>query len=132
MLPGEAPLPCFIRADAAKGAFWTAYRNRFTHVYAFDPAFPGKDWHPEDRERPEGEDVLLGIARGLNSCDSWQVFMSFQPPHVWSFKGLKHARLVERIQSMHMRVSHESKTAYVYLRDPSVPFVDDGVSDYTS
>ena len=113
-----APAPTFEQADASVPAFWaTPLARSLTHVYAFDPAFPGKDIGPaHPRAAEPGFDVLGGIARGLNSAGAWQVLLSFQPPRVWAAKGLRDARLVERVTGMSMRVSGEQKTAYVYRR----------------
>jgi hypothetical protein len=114
--------------------FWTENLNKFTHIYAFDPAFPGKDLLPPGAGGPidDGVDVLGGIARGLNLSSSWKVFISFQPPRVWQRKGLQNARCVQRITQMSMRVSNERKTCYVYLKDEScgdvIQIVEDTVS----
>ena len=115
----DAPEPTFEQADASLPKYWKTARARsFTHVYAFDPAFPGKSIAPgHPRAREPGFDVLGGIAAGLNHAAAWQVLMSFQPPRVWAAKGLRHARLAERVTGMSMRVSGEQKTAYVYVRE---------------
>jgi SAM-dependent methyltransferase len=114
------PPPSFCLADASLKKFWIENMNKFTHIYAFDPAFPGKDLLPPSADGPsidDGIDVLGGIASGLNSSTSWKVLISFQPPRVWQRKGLLNARCVQRVTQMHMRVSGESKTCFVYLRD---------------
>ena len=115
----DAPPPSFELADASLPAYWRTPRARgFTHVYAFDPAFPGARIGPEHpRAREPGFDVLGGIAAGLNAAGAWRVLLSFQPPRVWALKGLRDARLAERVTGMTMRVSGECKTAYVYLRE---------------
>jgi hypothetical protein len=128
------PPPSFCLADASMTQFWTENLNKFTHIYAFDPAFPGKDLLPPGAGGPidDGVDVLGGIARGLNLSSSWKVFISFQPPRVWQRKGLQNARCVQRITQMSMRVSNERKTCYVYLKDEScgdvIQIVEDTVS----
>ena len=61
--------------------------------------------------------MLGGVAAGLNKAGAWRVLLSFQPPQVWARKGLRHARLAERVTGMQMRVSGEAKTAYVYVRE---------------
>ena len=113
------PAPTFELADASLPAWWNSPRARaLTHIYAFDPAFPGKDIGPgHPRAAEPGFDVLGGIARGLNRSPAWRVLISFQPPRVWAFKGLRDARLAERVTGMSMRVSCEQKTAFVYVRE---------------
>jgi len=115
------PPPSFCLADASMMRFWTENLNKFSHIYAFDPAFPGKDLLPPGADGPvdDGIDVLGGIARGLNSSSSWKVFISFQPPRVWQRKGLRNAKCVQRVTNMAMRVSYEQKTCFVYLKDES-------------